>query len=331
MSLGLVAKLNGTKITFTGTPTVVGASTHGSVTVTDADGASITQTFAITINPDPTMSGMTTVQWTAGETGLPDILTITGGTGPYSVAAYGNLPFTPAIGGNSVFFVGPSADSRTLTNGFLTIRDATGATYTEDFAPFTINLQPTISNLTTNQWTVNKPGFNGTVTIFDGTAPFTITNAQNLPTGLTAVISGDTISFTGTPTVARSFGSGSLTIEDSGDASLSVSVNINIHPELTITTSSLPAVTDGAHYSTTLQPAGGVGPDTFAFAGGSLPAGITLSSNGTISGTSNDRRRLPLQPPPSPIPSAIISRRISISRFQPGDRRGHSVAIRSGP
>ena len=201
---------------------------------------------------------------------------------------------TPQVGGNTVFFTGPAAGTEILTGGFITIRDATGAAVTETFPPFTLNAQPTVSSLTANQWTAGKAGFNGTVTIFDGTAPFTVTSFQNLPTGLTPIISGTTLGFTGTPTVYRSFPNGSITVTDSGGATFTVSAGITINPGLVIATTSLPVVTDGVNYSTKIQSAGGTGADTFALTGGTLPAGLSINSNGKIAGTATGTGLFPI-------------------------------------
>jgi hypothetical protein len=56
-------------------------------------------------------------------------------------------------------------------------------------------------------------------------------------------------------------------------------------PALSITTSSLPMATVGATYSTTLSASGGSGTKTWTVAAGSLPAGLSLSSNGVVGGT----------------------------------------------
>jgi hypothetical protein len=58
-------------------------------------------------------------------------------------------------------------------------------------------------------------------------------------------------------------------------------------PALSITTSGLPAATVGAAYSTTLSASGGSGTKTWTIAAGSLPAGLSLDSNGVVSGTPN--------------------------------------------
>ena len=61
-------------------------------------------------------------------------------------------------------------------------------------------------------------------------------------------------------------------------------VSVITHPVIT-TTSPLPPGTAGTPYTTTLHAAGGISPWTWAVAGGSLPAGLTLSPGGTITGT----------------------------------------------
>jgi Putative Ig domain len=55
-------------------------------------------------------------------------------------------------------------------------------------------------------------------------------------------------------------------------------------PALQITTASLPRGTEGAPYTVTLSASGG-GSVTWSVSAGSLPAGLTLASNGALSGT----------------------------------------------
>jgi large repetitive protein len=56
-------------------------------------------------------------------------------------------------------------------------------------------------------------------------------------------------------------------------------------PALSITTSGLPMATVGAAYSTTLSASGGSGTKSWTVASGSLPAGLSLASDGVVSGT----------------------------------------------
>ena len=56
-------------------------------------------------------------------------------------------------------------------------------------------------------------------------------------------------------------------------------------PALSIVTSGLPGATVGTSYSTTLTASGGSGTKSWTIAAGSLPAGLSLSSTGVLSGT----------------------------------------------
>jgi hypothetical protein len=56
-------------------------------------------------------------------------------------------------------------------------------------------------------------------------------------------------------------------------------------PALSITTSGLPGATVGTSYSTTLAASGGSGTRSWTITAGSLPAGLSLSSSGVLSGT----------------------------------------------
>jgi hypothetical protein len=67
-----------------------------------------------------------------------------------------------------------------------------------------------------------------------------------------------------------------------GQASATV---ILTQAQFSIVSNSLPPAQAGLSYSTILQASGGTGPYTWSIASGSLPLGLTLSSNGTITGT----------------------------------------------
>ncbi len=70
------------------------------------------------------------------------------------------------------------------------------------------------------------------------------------------------------------------------DTTKTMSSNVVLSPAPSITTTSLASGTAGTAYSATLQASGGAGTLTWSLASGStLPAGLSLSSSGAISGT----------------------------------------------
>jgi large repetitive protein len=136
--------------------------------------------------------------------------------------------------------------------------------------------------------TVNTPYAGVTLAATGGVAPYTWSiSSGGLPAGLSLNSSTGTIS--GTPTTA---GLSSFTIQVADSelspqkATLPASI-ASSSGTLAITTTSLPAGTDGAAYSQTLATSGGVPPLTWSVGTSpALPAGLSLaSSTGAISGT----------------------------------------------
>lgn len=76
-----------------------------------------------------------------------------------------------------------------------------------------------------------------------------------------------------------------VTATSVASASKSASTMINLVVPPSITTASLPNGTEGMAYSAAISASGGVPPLTFSVSSGTLPAGLTLSPGGTISGT----------------------------------------------
>ena len=153
---------------------------------------------------------------------------------------------------------------------------------------------PSILTVTTTSLPAGTVGttYNGSIAASGGTTPYTY-SASGLPGGLS--ISSSTGTITGTP-AQNSSGTASATIKvtdssqpssQSATASLSITISPASPAPLTITTTSLPSGVAASPYpSTTLQAAGGVGPYTWALAAGSsLPAGLSLSTAGVLSGT----------------------------------------------
>lgn len=124
--------------------------------------------------------------------------------------------------------------------------------------------------------------YSQTLTATGGTAPYSFAlTGGALPAGVT-LSSGGVLS--GTPTAGGAF-SFTVTVTDSISQSASQAFSLTVSAPTIAATSTVPAGRRGFAYSQTLVGSGGTGPYTFALQSGALPAGITLTSGGVLSGT----------------------------------------------
>jgi len=149
----------------------------------------------------------------------------------------------------------------------------------------TYTASPGAPTITTSSLPADTVGiaYNQTLQATGGTAPYTwAVLSGSLPTGLS--LNTSTGAITGTPTTA---GTSSFTakVTDNAAATASKALSIVINAAVSITTSSLPADTAGIAYNQTLSATGGTGGLTWSLNAGSLPAGLSLASGGSITGT----------------------------------------------
>ena len=128
--------------------------------------------------------------------------------------------------------------------------------------------------------------YSATLTADGGTTPYTWTlNSGELPPGL-GLGGGGLIS--GTPTAAGVYHF-IVRVDGVGDfdtQEFSIYIDSDSNPDtLTITTTSLPSGVLYHWYGAALEATGGVWPRTWSLAGGALPPGLGLDSDGVISGT----------------------------------------------
>ncbi|MGA8150920.1 MAG: putative Ig domain-containing protein [Terriglobales bacterium] len=126
----------------------------------------------------------------------------------------------------------------------------------------------------------------GVVSATGSAGPFTwALSAGNLPAGLAMSSSTtDSVTISGTPAAT---GTSKFTIEvTAGGSSVDqkLSIAVNPPPPLAIATNSLPEGTVGVAYNQTLQATSGAPPYKWSRTTGSLPAGLSLGTNGAISG-----------------------------------------------
>lgn len=275
--------------TLSGTPTVPG-SYPVTVTATDTviTGAgapfSIAQNYTVDV-PAPTIvvDQATVPGTTAGET-YSQALTASGGAPAYgfavtagalptglSLSAGGALAGTPTVSGTFNFTV-----TATDTHG-----QAGSRAYSVVVAVPVIGLTPASLSAATA-----GTAYTQALTINGGIAPYTVVQSGTLPTGI--AFDAGSRTFSGTPTQSGSFNI-SVTVTDStGGTPATVTNNYTLTvavPTLSMTPVSVPDAVAGVAYSQAFVASGGVAPYSYNVSAGVLPAGLTLSGAGLLSGT----------------------------------------------
>ena len=143
---------------------------------------------------------------------------------------------------------------------------------------------PIITNTSFPPATVGQ-AYNQALSATGGTTPYTWSASGQLPPGLSVAPLGV---ISGTPTSGGNFNF-TLTVTDARQATNSkiftIVVSGGTSSKLTVTTTSLPSATVGQGYIQSLSATGGTPPYQWSAASGQIPAGLSLSSNGTIFGT----------------------------------------------
>ena len=272
--------------TISGTPTAPGTSNF-SVKVTDASSGNegtCSQTLQLSITIKPAALTITTTSLPSGLVGAAysASLAASGGSGTitWSVTA-GSLPAGLTLNASGSISGTPTT---ALPYSFtVTATDSgTPAQTAQQLLNLFIYNKLVITTTSLPNGLVGK-AYSATLQASGGAAIVTWSiTSGTLPAGLS--LSGATIS--GTPTTAGS-SSFTVTAKDSGTPPQSAqqALTITVTAGLVITTTSLPDGTVNSAYSATLHSTGGTAPVTWSLSQGSLPAGLTLSSAGNISGT----------------------------------------------
>src|SRR5215469_8088982 len=252
--------------------------------------------LTVTAAPDSQSTlSITTTQLPSAQVGVSykTTLTANGGSTPYKWSlSSGSLPSGLSLANSGVISGTPTMPG-TFTFG-VTVTDAASKSQTKSVmysivvapvqsAPATLKIiaGPMPSGQVGSTYAVSMSA-NG------GTPGYTWSIASgSLPAGLSlssaGVISGSpTASGTSTFTIA---------VTDSGSpvqtqsASMTITVNGASPSKLTVTSTNLGSAQTGNSYSASLNASGGTPGYTWSIASGSLPAGLSLSSGGVISGT----------------------------------------------
>ena len=277
--------------TISGTPTTLG-TTNFTVRVTDSSLPThffSANNLSITVqNLPPPIANPVSATVAYDSTSNPITLNITGGA-PASVAvgtqaAHGtatasgtSITYTPTTG-----YAGPDSFTYTATNAGGT---SSPATATITVSPPTINYTPSSPAGGTDGVAYNQ----SLASASGGAAPYHYAATGTLPAGITLADDG---TLAGTPTEAGTFhftvqatdsstGTGPFHSAPSAQLTLVIA-----QPTIAYAPSSPVAATVGVPYSQSLAGAsGGIAPYTYTLASGSIPLGMTLGADGTLSGT----------------------------------------------
>ena len=268
-----------------GIPSVAGNFIF-SIQVTDHVGLITSRSYTLTIsNPSrPVITNASIANGTTG-TNYIQVLTASGGTSPYTFSiqsgtlpaglsldtASGTISGTPTVAGTStlVFQASDSASNTTTKSLSITIIAAA---------------LPQISSTSLSNGLVGTAYAQVLVGVSGVPAySFGITSGT-LPTGLS--LNSVTGVISGTPTSATTSNlTFQITDSVSGSSTKSLTLQVVAPPHPQITTTSLPNAVVQSSYAQVISVTPGVPPYTFSISSGSLPAGLSLSTqSGILSG-----------------------------------------------
>lgn len=273
----------------TGTPTATGTATF-IVRATDANGCTGQRIYNLAVQgvcPTLTITPASLPAGTVG-TAYSQTFTATGGTGPYVFNGSGTIPpgLTPTQSGT---LSGVPTAAGTY-NFKVSVQDANGCPGERDYT-LVIN-NPTCPTITVNPTTL--PGgttgavYSQTLTAAGGVAPYVFgVSSGSLPTGLALAMSG---TLSGTPTAPGTYGFTVRTREANGctgEREYTIVIAAPACPTISLnpTNAALPAGTTGTSYTQIFTATGSTTSYSFTIVGGALPGGLSLNSNGTLTGT----------------------------------------------
>ncbi|HVN04527.1 MAG TPA: putative Ig domain-containing protein [Bryobacteraceae bacterium] len=261
-----------------GAPTTAGTDNF-TLAVRDAVNASTTRQFTIVIGVGLTVSSPSILPGAAVGASYTYSLQASGGTAPYTWT----IIASSAPPGLSLKQDGTLSGTPTVTGSFtFTIQVIDNASHaaTEQVS---LAVSPAL-NITTSTLPGATVGaaYSQTLSATGGTAPYLWSIAVGaLPGGLSFSAAGV---ITGTPNAAGTFPF-TVQVADSLSVIATKQLQITVTGGIAITTApALPNASVNASYSQTLSASGGVAPYTWAVTAGSLVAGLTLSSAGTLTG-----------------------------------------------
>ncbi len=296
-------------------PTSVSSSQTVTVTATAVANTADTAAISIAVNPPPSITLTTLPSGIAG-TAYSQSMTEAGGTAPFTWGVIsGALPPGLTLNTTSGILSGTPTGSGTF-QFTVQISDAVNLSATQALsisiaAPAALAISTTsLPNGALNtSYSVN-------LVATGGVGPYSWrVVAGSLPAGLSLSNSGV---IGGVPTAT---GTASFTVQVTDSetptaATLTQPLSIIVNPvPFSITTTGLPNGTESIPYGSQLAVSGGQAPYTWTVTSGSLPAGLTLSTAGLISGTPSATgiSTFTVQATDSETPAALALQQLSIT------------------
>ena len=274
------ATASGTSITYTPTSGYSGADSF-TYTATNAGGTSSPATVTITVKPQTPVAGAVSATVAYGSSANPITLSLSGGTAASVAVASAASHGTATASGTAITYTPTSgysgSDSFTYT--------ATNTGGTSSAATVSITIKPQVPTVAAVSATVASNSTNNAITLSFGGGTAASVAISSAASHGTAAASGTSITYTPTTNYAGS-DSFAYTATNAGGTSSAATVSITVTaPTLVLSPSSLPAGTVAGAYSQVLSATNGTAPYSYAVTSGSLPAGLTLSTGGTLAGT----------------------------------------------
>jgi hypothetical protein len=281
--------INSSNGAITGTPTATHATSSFTVSVTDTNNATATNSFSLTVNgavvATQAVPSTTLTVNHAATTFTP--VTGSGGTGTLTYGVSPALPAGLSFNTTNGAITGTPTSISSATSYTVTVTDTNNATASVSFGlavngPVTATLAIASVTLTQNHAATSFTPVTGS----GGTPPLSYSVSPALPTGLSFNTTSGAI--TGTPTATHANSSFTVTVTDANSATSSASFSLAVNPGVTATIAVPTTILTANHAAPSFTPVtggGGVVPLSYIVSPG-LPAGLGMnSSTGTISGT----------------------------------------------
>ncbi|MBP9762782.1 putative Ig domain-containing protein [Patescibacteria group bacterium] len=271
-------------------------------TLPPAAAAAYTRSYTVVIRPMEIEQSATLPTARVG-TGYSMPLSVAGGIAPYEwTVLSGGLPTGISLNATTGALTGGPTVSGSYTFT-INAKDANGLNANKPFS-LLVEAVPTapleiLNGETLTNGRVNN-AYNVDLYATGGTTPYrwNLSLGSNLPPGLTLTTSNNLGQLRGTPTAAGTYNF-SVKLLDVNDNSITKTFSLTVNTPivsppiitpvptinpLAITTTVGANGTVGMDYYTSLTATGGTAPYRWNFASGTLPPGVTLSNNGTLSG-----------------------------------------------